>query len=812
MISTLLLAALTLPSLGSNNTISSTLADSSTTVDIDEVVVVASPKQTSKLRNTATSVSLFSGMDMNSARIQTMSGLNGLTGNFFMPQYGSKLSSAVYIRGIGSRINTPAVALYVNDAPVAEKSEYSINFMDVNRIDVLRGPQGTLYGRNAMGGIIRLYTKDPFIYQGTDVRLSGATRNESFKAAATTYQKLSDKAAFSLGAFYETDNGFWRNDTLGHKVGGNDAFGGRFRFLYNPTQKWHLDFTASYEYSDEDAYPYFYGGSLKGTTLTNALDRITANRNSKYRRNMFGTSLLASCTLPDFIFSSVTGYRNLSDRMFMDQDFLYQDYYTLEQQQRANTLTEEITLKSLPGKRWEWIGGLFGLYEALRTTSPVTFYQDGVNMINTGIASHLPTPTITVTNPRTGLPVTQVLPMALSISDNSFTVPDYFHTPVLNAATFFQGTLHDFLIERLGLTLGLRLDYEHQQLYYRGGAPVNYHFTMPTENVNAMLQTGTKLKGTLQNDYTTLLPKFALQYDLTNDRGNLYATVSKGQRAGGYNIQMFSDIMSTVMQNDMMAGTKDYCDNLMAQMAAQYPTMASMFTQIRDAIDANIPTGTAPDIALTVTYKPEYCWNYEVGTHLNFLQKTITADFSVFYMDIRNQQIARFVSSGLGRIMVNAGRSMSCGLEAALAAHLLNDRLSLRASYGFTHSEFRRYDAGDTNYKGNYVPFIPMHNIGLMVDYTIPTKSDLIRSVTFGANAQGIGRIYWTEANNAYQNFYATLGAHVLLDICGRAQLNLWGNNLTCSKYKTFYFESMSRSFYQKCNPFQLGVDLSFHF
>ena len=83
--------------------------DSSTTVDIDEVVVIASPKQTNQLRKTATSVSLFSSQDMKSGRIGNLSGLNGLAPSFFVPNYGSRLSSAVYIRGIGSRISSPAV-------------------------------------------------------------------------------------------------------------------------------------------------------------------------------------------------------------------------------------------------------------------------------------------------------------------------------------------------------------------------------------------------------------------------------------------------------------------------------------------------------------------------------------------------------------------------------------------------------------------------------------------------------------------------------------------------------------------------------
>lgn len=89
-----------------------------------------------------------------------------------MPDYGSKLTSPVYIRGIGSKINAPSIGLYVDGIPYFEKSAFDFDFNEVDRIEVLRGPQGTLYGRNTMGGIINVYTKSPLKYEGTNVWLS----------------------------------------------------------------------------------------------------------------------------------------------------------------------------------------------------------------------------------------------------------------------------------------------------------------------------------------------------------------------------------------------------------------------------------------------------------------------------------------------------------------------------------------------------------------------------------------------------------------------------------------------------------------
>ena len=785
-------------------------ADTSRVVDLEEAVVVASPKQTDKLRNQAVSSTVMVSGENMPPGSPTLNDISGCAANFIMPAYGSSQSAAIYIRGVGSRLNTPAVGLYVDNVPTVERSAYSFNLLGVNRIDVLRGPQATLYGRNAMGGLIRLYTINPLRRQGTDIATGFSSRDARWYGSVNTNQKLNDRTGLSLGAYYDGNHGTWRNVTTKERTGGKTQGGVRGRLVYQK-DRWNFDFTASYEHTDEDAYPYFYDGTVSGPeALPEAIGQITANRNSSYRRHLLNTGLTAAYTAPLFTVSSVTGYQLLADRMVMDQDFLALDYYTLKQKQNANTLTEEIVLKSLAGKRWEWTGGLYGMWEAMRTHGPVRFYEDGVGMINSNIASHIPTPSITIVNPRTGRPVTQSMPMYLQLTDASFEVPGYFRAPVLGGAAFFQNTLHDCLIPRLGLTLGLRLDYEHQQFHYVSGGPVDYHFSMPTHSVSADMATTTVLRGNLRNDYTHLLPKAAVQYDFPRGKGNVYLSVSKGLRAGGYNGQMFSDLMNTVMQNDMMTGVRDYCYDVMTQHAERIPAMKDMFLSIRQAIVDNIPLTELPSVSETVTYKPEYCWNYEAGAHLNLFDNALAADVSVFYTDTHDQQIARFSPSGLGRMMVNAGQSHTCGAEVALNSRLFDNRLSLSANYGYTHAIFYRYNAGNgIDYTDNRVPFIPEHTMGIMADFCQPVSGSFLNAITIGANASGFGRMYWTESNAACQNFYAVMGAHMALDF-GKVSIDLWGKNLNQRSYKTFYFESMNRGFYQKGMPMQLGVDLRF--
>ena len=782
----LMLASASAAAATNNNAVGTLPGDTTKVIDIEEVVVIATPKENSRLRQQPVSATSLSQEDMRNNAVTSVKSLSALVPNLFIPDYGSKLTTSVYIRGIGSRINTPAIGLYVDNIPFIDKSAFDFNYADVERIDVMRGPQGTLYGRNTMGGLIRVFTKSPFTYQGTDLRLSAATYN-NYQASLTHYHRISTQFAFSAGAFYSHKGGFFKNDFNGKRIDTDNEFGGRIRAIWLPTENLKLDFTVNYEYTNQGGYPYEYTGRTDGETEDRAgyIGRISYNNDCGYRRNLVNSGVNLEYQGRNFTLSSATGFQYLYDRMDLDQDFTEQDIYTIMQKQNSKTLSEEIVMKSKPGSRWQWTTGVSGFYQWLNTDAPVTFRPDGVKtMIEDNANSMFPS----------GNPAAPT--MHLTVNNSTLPVPGRFETPVLNGAVYHQSTLNDLFVDGLSLTVGLRLDYEKIKMHYDSGTDMDFDFLfgmgpmhITSENLHAI----SSFIGEESADYTQLLPKFALEY-AWNPQNNVYASVTKGYRSGGYNIQMFSDLIQGSLRNAMI-------DALAAD--PNFKRFASMLE--------NFKTGSA-SIREATLYKPEYSWNYEIGTHLTLFGGKLQADLAAFYMDTRDQQISRFADSGLGRITVNAGKSRSIGAEASLRSQI-TDALSLYGSYGYTYATFTDYTLSDTeDYNGNYVPFVPKHTFTAGGQYVFRLrKGAWLDNITVNANYRAAGRIYWTEQNNASQPLYGILNGRVSLNK-GNGQVGFWINNALNKDYQAFYFETMNRGFAQQGRPLQFGIDLKCRF
>lgn len=775
-----------------DNTDFKVFTDSSKVFDIDEVVVVSQPKENFRLRQQSLSSTSVGGFQIQKLGTRDLRELSSYIPNFVMPNYGSRLSSAMYVRGIGSRVNSPAVGIYLDGIPVLSKSAFNLHHYQTSRIDVLRGPQATLYGQNTEGGLVRIYSRNPFEYEGTDLKLGYGSRYYR-NVELAHYHRINDHLAFTVAAFNDAQKGFFRNTNTGSRADKYNEAGGKIVLKAKLNRGWNVDLLANYQYVDQNGFPY---GKLDLETGKAALPSTTFD--GTYLRHSFISGVTVNHTGADYSFASTTSYQYLKDKMNMDQDYLPTDYMSILQEQLQNSLTQEFTLKSnrAVGGFWNWTAGGFFSYQWLKTNGPVFFNEGMTQPIGNAIQQQMYNAMLNVMAQKMmekGMPemvakaaAAKAIEKAGGVSMNvNMDAPGLYHTPQWNLGFFHESNFN--ITDRLTATLGLRYDLMHTAIHYDASAYMQMSANVMGKKATYVLDSS--LDHEVSDDYGQLLPKFGLNLKIDELGSNVYATVSKGYRAGGYNIQMFSDVLQTELnanRNQAMRG------------------------------DYHIPH-TEEDyqrIDKTIAYKPETSWNYEAGAHLNLFDHMLHIDLSAFYMKVTNQQLSVMAGNyGFGRMMVNAGKSHSCGIEAALRGQLFDGKFDWAMSYGYTRSKFDKYVDGEgedaVDYKGKYVPYVPQHTMAAMADYR------LTGWLTLGANVNAQGKTYWDNANTYSQKLYAVLGAHIDLNFKA-FNVSFWGRNLTDTNYNTFAVDNSATGtkeyFAQRGNPFQCGVDVRFHF
>ena len=275
--------------------------------------------------------------------------------------------------------------------------------------------------------------------------------------------------------------------------------------------------------------------------------------------------------------------------------------------------------------------------------------------------------------------------------DDHLYIPGSFDTPSYGLALYHQSTYNNLFTEGLSITAGIRLDYEKQKMDYNSEAKMRMGFGFvengPVIDIEKLFPIPTTvMDASVSQDFWQVLPKISLKYECSPNTFT-YVSVAKGYKTGGYNVQMSADVMQSQMQYDMMSAFKD-----MMPIEVKEPT----------------------PIEEVAAYKPEKSWNYEIGIRSELLFQRLSAELTGFYMDIKDVQLTKFVNSGNGRILTNAGKAKSYGIEASLRARII-DGLTADVNYGFTHATFRDYNNGKEDFKNNLIPYTPRQtfNVGL---------------------------------------------------------------------------------------------------
>ena len=715
-----------------------------------EQINITSYKETN-YRNAPVSNTLLNASKIDATQISSIKDLSGNVPNFFIPDYGSAMSNAAYIRGIGSRNSSQSMTLYLDNVPYLDKSAFDFEFLDVSQIEVLRGPQGTLYGRNALGGIVNIYTLSPLNYQGTKISLSGGNYGY-INAKATHYAKLNNKLGVSVGAYYNHLNGFFTNTFTGKSADDENSAGGRLKLAWLIQPDLKLEYVANFDYIKQNAFPYGQYDSKTGTTADPNFDGL-----GNYTRKTLNNSLSLKFVNEEVALTANLSHQYFKDQMNMDQDFTPLSIFCLQQNQKMNMLNGELILKSNTSSDYQWTIGANVFIQGLDMYAPVSFKEDAISSMLQPIFTKM---NMTITSP-------------------TLEIPGWYNTNTNGVALFHQSTFNNLLTKGLSLTLGLRLDAEEINLDYNTNTFMDINMKAGPKIIP--IHMAAELNGNLSTGFIELLPKAALKYEW-NKSNFVYAGVSRGYKTGGYNVQAMSDL---IQQKLMTSGQ---------------------------------PNATNPDVESAILYQPEYNWNYEIGIQNSFLDNRLKTEITTFYMDVTGLQLTEFVNSGAGRMLTNAGHVTSKGFELALQGDLGNG-FSAGASYGYANATFKKYTnvvtvngkSTEVDYAGKHVPYAPQHTVGANLNYNRNFENSVINQLYATVSYNGMGKIYWTEANDISQNYYQLVNAKagVKKGIFG---VELWGKNLLCTEYNAFYFKSFGNTFFQKGKSLQFGATIKAEF
>ena len=633
---------------------------------LKEVTVTAEKRELSPI-DIPTALSVVTEKTIPQENNIDLRNLSAVIPNFYMQEGGLKLSTPLYVRGIGTVSGTPPVGLYVDGVPVFDKNAFVFDLYDIKQIEVLRGPQTTLYGRNSINGLINIITNpagNKFSLQAKAGVASYNSQNYNLLVTLPLKGILYSK----LSASYNRSDGYFRNKYTGKKSNPQESWNFRYQGNVFTSTNWKLAFGLNYNNTYDGGYAYMPVDSLKTERYY-----VNFNSPSSYDRDLLSTYFNLKKSFNRTTLTSTTSYSWTSDDQKLDADFTYWDVFSNTKKSRQDLVTQEVNIQSSHAEHFDWTAGAFGFYKNLDNNYLALFGKDKAKL----------------------------LPLDLDKAT-------YFNnTTTYGIAGYGQLTIKD-IVPGLSITAGLRYDYENVRLTYR----------------DSVLFSGSSRYISLHNDKESLdfdawLPKFSI-LQKWNNQLSAYVSLSKGYKAGGYNI----------IANDMSSQLVD------------------------------------------LKYDRELLWNYEIGMKYFSPDKKFSLNAAVYYIDWKDQQI--FVMGMMGPNIKNAGDARSCGGEIDVKWEFIND-LTFFAAGGYTDSKY--YHHITPEYKNNHVVMAPDFTLNAGLLYAKAVNFSVFRSVSASTSVTGLGTQYFDEANLLKQAPYFLWNMNI--GISGKyIDFNIWGKNI----------------------------------
>jgi iron complex outermembrane receptor protein len=538
-----------------NQVLSITLAPSATHLD---AVVVTAQKKEELLQQIPFSISALTAKQVNEYRLWNSRDITAIVPNLYSANPGDQ-RNVTSVRGITSSSYDPAVATYIDGVNQFSLDTYIAQLFDVERIEVLRGPQGTLYGRNAMGGVINIITRQPTNHTDGYAEISLGNYGQQRYNIGFRTPLVKDKLFLGVAGMYDGLNGFYTNQYNNTKFDKQHSITGNYYLKWLASRQWNLSLNVKYQFNrnngvfplagnKEDAFAHPY--EVNQNAITTIID------------NTLNASFSAQYAGRKFNFSSQTAYQS-NYRYYtnpIDGDFSPIDGITIINNYgkpwnnvKAWTQEFKFTSPAASASKLKWTTGMYLFYQDNPTKQATRFGKDAALV---------------------GSP------------DSLYSI--ITSSKSKRAGVAFYGQVTYSATDKLDFIAGLRYDYEYDKMDVLGQYQ---HDPDPNPIFDIQPDTAT------HTDFSALSPKLGIAYHL-NPTNNLYVTYSRGFRPGG-----LTQLSPDPSQPPLYAYQPEYSNNIEAGIKNTFfnnrmrLNVAIFYSNITNA---QVPTLVLPS-AITVT-------------------------------------------------------------------------------------------------------------------------------------------------------------------------------------------------------------------
>ncbi|MEM1133250.1 MAG: TonB-dependent receptor [Pseudomonadota bacterium] len=427
----------------------------------DNVIIVTASKRETTLQELPVSVSVTSQDTIDQAQIRDIIDLQTVAPSLRVSQLQSSTNTTFIIRGFGNGANNigiePSVGVFIDGVFRSRSAAQIGDLVNVNRVEVLRGPQSTLFGKNASAGVISVVTREPQFEFGGNFEATYGNFDQVVLRGDLT-GPITDTLAFSVDANYNRRDGFFDIVNLNEDINDRNRWGTRGQLLWEPTED--LKFRLIGDYSSIDEACCFAGNIVAGPTVPaifavgGAVDPENLFGGNQFLNivpenevDSYGFSLQTDWTTGPFTITNITSWRRLDAAERQDVDFTSADIVQEIADQQIETFTTEFRIASDFDGPFNFLLGGFYFSEDISEDSQLITGADGRQFFELvgGAATGDPTFTFNAAEFGLGLPQNSIFTPGL-LTDESFSLD--------NTSFSIFGTVDFEVTDRLTLTAG----------------------------------------------------------------------------------------------------------------------------------------------------------------------------------------------------------------------------------------------------------------------------------------------------------------------------------------------------------------------